>query len=151
MSSTCSFLKRENGPREGTGFLRGLCGSSAHMAHRPARMCGRFARTSTHSPQMRNLWPWRLLGGIRLAVTRGKTPGLTEPGDTDTGTVYRGVHPSCLGRGLQAGEPWAGLSPEHQWSTDGPGQPGPGRAKADIEEKRQHCPRPGPSSARSQG
>lgn len=115
MSSTRSFLKRENGPREGAGFLRGLRGPSAHMAHRPAHTCGPFSHRTTHSPQMGSLRPWRL---VALAVTRGQTPGLSEPGTRTWGHCLQG------GAGLQAGEPWAGLSPQHQRSTDGPGQPG---------------------------
>ena len=111
MSSTGSFLDRENGPREVKGFLQGLSGSSAHVAHKLAHTCECFARTSTHSSRMWSLWPWRLVGGIRLAVMREKTPGLTEPERHNTGTIYREMCPACLGWGLQAGMPWTGLSP----------------------------------------
>lgn len=114
MSSTHSFLNRENGPREGKVFLQGLRGSSAYMAHKLAHACGCFTHTSTHSSQMWSLWPWRLVGGIRLAVMREKTPGLTEPERQRLGHCLPGGAPHQPGVGLQAGEPWAGLSPWHQ-------------------------------------
>lgn len=132
-SPPCSFFNRANRPGEGEGFLQGpVSGPVRNLIH----TCGHFPWAHPHSRHRcgARLALETLVGGVRLAVIRKKTPALMGPGRHGHRHLCGEVCPKCLGRGLWARVSCTWLSPQQEaWMA--PDQLGPGKVETGIRGK----------------